>query len=202
MHREILTFLIIVVLTSGCSAVRYQHQTGYDYEPPSSVSVKKSKEYKVSLDEAWKAAVAVFATNNFQIKTMDKDSGIIAAEAFYNPSDMIDMVHPGRTIIIEYEMKEQMAPNGFVGSANPSYIRQNGVVTDSETYEVSRSTRESKYPVTAFLNLFLEESDNTVRINVNTKFQSNERVGGKVPSPVSNGTLEKEVFLFLDSRLL
>lgn len=190
MHKIILVILLVGMALSGCSAVRYQHQTGYDYEPPSSVKVEKSREYNVTFDEAWKAAVAVFATNNFQIKTMDKESGIIAAEAFYNPSDMIDMVYPGKTIIIKYETKEQMAPNGFVGSANPSYIRQHGVVTGSETYELSRSKRESKYPVTAFLNLFLEESDRSVLINVNTKFQSNERVGGKVPSPVSNGTLE------------
>jgi uncharacterized protein YceK len=202
MFKQILTFMIIWILISGCTAVRYQHQTVYDYKPTSSVNVKKAKEYNVSFDEAWKAAVAVFATNNFQIKTMDKESGIIAAEAFYNSSDMIDMVYPGKTIVIKYETKEQMAPNGFVGSANPNYVRLHGTVTNSETYEISRTEFESKYPVTAFLNLFLEVSDRGVRINVNTKFQTNKRIGGKVPSPVSNGTLEKEIFSFLDSRLL
>lgn len=197
--------IILVLLSmfmSGCTAMRYQQHTNIDYVPPTSISIKKSKEYSVDFESAWKASVAVFAMNNFQIKTMDKASGIIAAEAFYNPSDMIGMVSPGETVIVKYETEETMNPNGFVGSANPEYVRQNGTVTSARTYEVARTKKQSEYAVTALLNLFLLEKNGYVVINVNTKFQSAERIGKKVPQPISNGTLEKEIFEFLDSQLL
>jgi len=156
----------------------------------------------VDYEKAWKTAVAVFALNNFQIKTLDKDSGIIAAEAFYNPSDILDMVTTGETVTIQYQTEEKMVPDEFVGAGNPDYVRLHGRVKDSRTYEISRYSEQSKYAVTALLNIFLQNSaDSVVTINVNLKFQPQDRIGGKVPQPVSNGTLEKEIFKFLDNEL-
>ena len=202
MIRALISLCILSVCCTGCTAMRYQHHTEIDYIPPDVAQIQRSKTYVVDYEKAWKTAVAVFALNNFQIKTMDKDSGIIAAEAFYNPADMLEMVTTGQTVIIEYETEEKMVPNGFVGSGNPNYVRQYGNVKESKTYETSRLEAKSEYSVTAFLNLFLQSNEpNSVIFNVNVKFQTQERIGEKVPQPTSNGTLEKQIFGFLDEKL-
>lgn len=48
--------------------------------PPKSYSFDRSKTYPISKDEAWERLLGYFTSNNIQIKTIEKDSGVIYAE--------------------------------------------------------------------------------------------------------------------------
>lgn len=194
--------VLLVICFSGCTPIRYQYGKEYIYTPPEKTSFENSRTYSENYDQVWKACVAVFAINNFQIKTMDKESGIIAAEAFYNPSDMNEMVSTGKTTEVQIEIAEKMKPSGFVGSGNAEYVKQYGTVDSRTQREVSRKTYDSKYPVTAFLNILVRDNGGgAVIINVNSKFQTTDRIGGSIPAPASNGKLESSILGYLDSVL-
>jgi len=200
-HTKLIASLFLAVSLTACSAQRYTKFKVVSYVPPTPTRIQKEKSYNTEYNKAWKAAVAVFAFNNFQIKTMDKDAGLIAAEGFYNPSDSLSMIHPGTTVKRAGVRVEHMRPSGFAGCANPAYVRQHGKVVKKEVRQKVYKQR-STYPVTALLNLFLTQSTPaTITIRVNTKFQTRERIGDVIPSPVSNGTLEKGIFEFLDAKL-
>lgn len=193
---------LILLFLSGCTAMKYSQHTKITYVPPiEQDNLLKSKTYNTTYDKAWKAAVGVFAINNFQIKTMDKNSGIIAAESFLNPSDMMQIVIPGKTIISEFETEEKIVPTSYYRSADIEYVREHGRIAESKTYKIKEQKMDSKYNVTAFLNIFITQEKNKVRININTKYQTDERIGGSIPKPISTGLLEKNVITYLNTQL-
>jgi len=49
---------------------------------------------------------------------------------------------------------------------------------------------------------YFSSRNRVVVINVNTKFQSKESIGGKISRPVANETFEKESLDFLDPQLM
>ncbi|MDJ1632246.1 hypothetical protein [Rhizobium rhizogenes] len=48
--------------------------------PPKATVFKNSETFSVTKDQAWEKLLAFFTSNNVQIKTIEKDSGVIYAE--------------------------------------------------------------------------------------------------------------------------
>lgn len=48
--------------------------------PPKDYTFEKTKTYAITKDQAWEQLLGYFTTNNIQIKTIEKDSGVIYAE--------------------------------------------------------------------------------------------------------------------------
>tara|TARA_R110000787_G_scaffold236832_1_gene343340 strand:- start:320 stop:922 length:603 start_codon:yes stop_codon:yes gene_type:complete len=194
-------FGLFLLILCGCTPVRYIQDKKIVYTPHPKLDIERNKYYPVGFDRAWQAAVTVFALNNYQIKTMDKESGLLAAESFYNPADMADMVHPGTVETIFLETAQKMKPSGLMGAGNPEYVRQTGSVASSETYEVERKIDYAAYPVSSLLNILITRKGGGVNIFVNTKFQAQDRVAGTLPSPISNGKIEGKIFGQLGDQL-
>jgi hypothetical protein len=58
--------------------------------PPKQVSFKNSETYNLSKDETWERLLSFFTSNNVQIKTIEKDSGVIYAERSTIDASMAD----------------------------------------------------------------------------------------------------------------
>lgn len=71
--------------------------------PPKQVSFKNSETYNLSKDQAWERLLSFFTSNHVQIKTIEKDSGVIYAERSAIDASMADcgeaplMAEIGRT---------------------------------------------------------------------------------------------------------
>lgn len=69
MRKSALSFAIVSALALSACAT-----------PPASYNVVNNRVVPESKDVVWERVVSFFATNNLSIKTIEKDSGIIAAE--------------------------------------------------------------------------------------------------------------------------
>jgi hypothetical protein len=67
-RHQVAAIIACTLVLSGCVTA------------PSTYTFNKSRTYPESKEEIWQRAVEFFATNNLSIKTIEKDSGIIAAE--------------------------------------------------------------------------------------------------------------------------
>lgn len=74
--RGVLAVSILAVSLAGCVT------------PPKSFDVKASREYAADKEQIWQNLMRFFATNSIQIKTLEKESGVVFAErSFQTPSD-------------------------------------------------------------------------------------------------------------------
>lgn len=67
-RRGALASLLAIVFLSGCAS------------PPKVHSVEKTRMYNSDFEATWTRLIQYFSTNNIQIKTVEKASGIIYAE--------------------------------------------------------------------------------------------------------------------------
>ena len=67
---------IIMIFVAGCVSTKYL--------PPVQSNIQNEKIYDVSYDKLWAASVKVFADNLWDIRTIEKASGIIAGERVYD----------------------------------------------------------------------------------------------------------------------
>lgn len=58
--------------------------------PPKETAINNSRTYSISKDEAWERLLTFFTGNNIQIKTIEKDSGVIYAERAIVDTSMAD----------------------------------------------------------------------------------------------------------------
>jgi len=198
-YRSIL-FLVLAILLS-CTAYRYQNIVVEKYIPPDPKKIDNSKIYNTTFDKAWEAIVGAFAINNFQIKTINKESGIISAEVFYNESDHLDIIDTGQTEILTFRITEKMRPRGFYGSGNPAYIRKYGKVADKKKELINHQYKKSKYPVKTYFNIFAQKVSGGIKITLNTKMEGLEKINGENPSPQSTGIIEYSIFQYINNQL-
>lgn len=74
----IIALCVILQLTLGCASA------------PKRYLFDNSATVKSEFDKSWEAVISYFATKNISIKTLEKASGIIAAEVQAFPKDWID----------------------------------------------------------------------------------------------------------------
>ncbi len=80
LKQTLFVFLNIGIISMvGCSA----------YSPPRTYHVMRSKEYKITFEEAWSRMVRWFALSRISIKNMDKESGFISSEHNMNTGDTL-----------------------------------------------------------------------------------------------------------------
>lgn len=58
--------------------------------PPTQRAVENARTFPISKDQAWEALLIYFTSNNIQIKTIEKDSGVIYAERSLSDASMAD----------------------------------------------------------------------------------------------------------------
>ena len=78
-----LSAIVVALTVSACST------------PPATYNVKNSMSYQKSYDSVWEDIVSFLARNNFQIKNIAKDSGVIYAEAVRFDHSAADCGSPG-----------------------------------------------------------------------------------------------------------
>ena len=62
---------VAVLILTGCAT------------PPLTYNFDPALSYKTSKDIAWEGVMSFFSKNNIQIKTLEKDSGVVYAESMY-----------------------------------------------------------------------------------------------------------------------
>src|SRR3990172_3574058 len=67
---------IIMIFVAGCVSTKYL--------PPVQSNIQNEKIYNVSYDKLWAASVKIFADRVWDIKTIEKASGIIVGESTYD----------------------------------------------------------------------------------------------------------------------
>lgn len=58
--------------------------------PPKQTQFRNSQTYAMTKDEVWSRLLQFFTSNNIQIKTIEKDSGVIYAERAHADASMAD----------------------------------------------------------------------------------------------------------------
>lgn len=97
--------------------------------PPTQRSIENSRTFAVSKDQAWEALLSYFTSNNIQIKTIEKDSGVIYAERALSDASMADC----GAVPLAQEMSRPASLNVFVRETG------DGVqVTVNAQFEVTR----------------------------------------------------------------
>ena len=76
----------IAVLLSSCAS------------PPKMSQFEKTRIYQSGKDAVWEKLLAFFTANSIQIKTIEKDSGVIYAERAMADATMADCGQPGLAI--------------------------------------------------------------------------------------------------------
>ena len=186
------TGILCLSLASGFLGCAHESQVSYEtqsYLPPQAYKVQRSQTFKVDYDAAWKSAVSVFARHNLQIKTLDKQSGLLASESLYDSASRThNYVDPGVVVETWFSRTRRTVGGDYVLS--------------TEDEEVSSQKKLARYPMRVLLNIFIESLDvDSTRVTVNLSFSAQEEVGGKRPNPVSTGELEKLIFTQLGERL-
>jgi len=90
--------LVSMALLGGCAT------------PPKATNFEKSKTYSISKDMIWEKLISFFTSNNIQIKTIEKDSGVIYAERANADQSFADCGQPG----LAAEMARPATLNVFV----------------------------------------------------------------------------------------
>lgn len=84
--------------------------------PPKVSQFEKSRTYALSKDVVWERLLGFFTANSIQIKTIEKDSGVIYAERAMADGSMVDCGQPGLAI----EVGRPGSLNVFVRSVGSS----------------------------------------------------------------------------------
>src|SRR3972149_2690182 len=84
---KILNWVLIVMLASCATA-------------PATYNYEKSKSYSRTYDQIWEDVIGFFASRNIQIKTIEKDSGVIYAETNRFDEKLADCGHPGIASVV------------------------------------------------------------------------------------------------------
>lgn len=112
------TLLALVLLAAGCAT------------PPNIYTFDRTSTYPISKDEAWERLITYFTTNNIQIKTIEKDSGVIYAERALVDATIADCGQGGLAI----DVARAGGLNVFVRSISP---RETQVSVNSD-YKITR----------------------------------------------------------------
>lgn len=86
--KKVIYVFMLAVLT-GCMPPKYL--------PPTQSNIQNEKIYDAPYDKLWAASVKIFADRTWEIKTIEKVSGIIAGESMYNFGTSMDcgsIIHP------------------------------------------------------------------------------------------------------------
>ena len=68
---------VIIIIVAGVLAACATMPKTYEFE--------RAREYSASKDQIWSRLMELLTSQNIQIKTVEKDSGIVYAERFYGP---------------------------------------------------------------------------------------------------------------------
>lgn len=98
--------------------------------PPKTYNFDRSNTYPVSKDEAWERLLTYFTSNNIQIKTIEKDSGVIYAERALVDASTADCGQGGLAV----DVSRTGGLNVFVRSIGP---KQTQVSVNSD-YKITR----------------------------------------------------------------
>lgn len=98
--------------------------------PPKSYTFDRSNTYPISKDEAWERLLGYFTSNNIQIKTIEKDSGVIYAERALVDASIADCGQGGLAV----DVARAGGLNVFVRSVSP---RETQVSVNSD-YKITR----------------------------------------------------------------
>ncbi|RUM99436.1 hypothetical protein EET67_00535 [Pseudaminobacter arsenicus] len=77
-------------IKAACAMVALTFALAACATPPKQVSFKNSETYNLGKDETWERLLSYFTSNHVQIKTIEKDSGVIYAERSTIDASMAD----------------------------------------------------------------------------------------------------------------
>lgn len=118
MHFKIAAAVAATAMITSCAT------------PPATYSFDRSNTYPISKDEAWERLLGYFTTNNIQIKTIEKDSGVIYAERSMVDASIADCGEGG----LAMDVNRAGGLNVFVRSISP---RETQVSVNSD-YKITR----------------------------------------------------------------
>lgn len=116
---------------------------------PVKTEFNNTRQYSLSKDAAWEKVIEYFASNNIQIKTLEKESGIIAAEPGTVPSEFLNCGKPGLAI-----------PRNSFGVANV-FVKSTGsssTVTVNASYKQTREIDRRRFNVDCFSTGVFEQN--------------------------------------------
>ena len=187
----------------SCGATKEFDQVKFEYIAPDAQTVTNTRTYRAPYDQCWEAVVAFFAEKNITIHTIEKASGIIAAQRIY--ADVLhasEIVLPGVVITRTFHITQKKRPDGFVGSANPAYVREYGKVVEEKRELLSTTESPASYRVTMKFNVFARTTEaQEVLVSINIQYDPVDALHGRVPQPQSNGAFEAGFFKFLDRHI-
>jgi hypothetical protein len=99
--------------------------------PPKTYTFDKTRTYPISKDEAWERLLGYFTTNNIQIKTIEKDSGVIYAERALVDASIADCGDGGLTV----DVSRSGGLNVFVRAISPNETQ----VSVNSDYKITRT---------------------------------------------------------------
>ncbi len=203
---RILFFILLPMFfgsMTGCTAYKEYNRTDFSYQAPEAKQIRTSKVYTAPYDKVWESVISFFAERNITIQTIEKVSGIVAAQKMYGDlMDAIDLIEPGEVEAKTIRVTEKKEPAGWVGSANASYVREHGRVVDTQEEVIETTTGRALYRIAIKFNVFCRKNQSdSVAVSINLQFEPAESVHGAVPRPVSKGWFEAQFFEYLDRRI-
>ncbi|MBX3584748.1 MAG: hypothetical protein KF810_22970 [Rhizobiaceae bacterium] len=108
----------LLIALSGCGT------------PPKQYTFERTKTYSATKDEIWTRLISYFTSNNIQIKTIEKDSGVIYAERSMVDASIADCGQGG----LAADVVRTGGLNVFVQSLEPNKTQ----VSVNSDYKITR----------------------------------------------------------------
>lgn len=111
-----LAFIVIgLLLISACATA------------PSTYGIDNSRVYNKPYDEVWSDVMGFFTTSNIQIKTVEKESGIVYAESMRFTDQQADCGTPGINKVVGRQMSlnifvKENSDNQTAATVNTNFI--------------------------------------------------------------------------------
>ena len=195
--------LIICCVICGCTTYRYSNRQEFVYLASQQRQINNQRTFDATFDKVWEAIVAYFAKNNISIETIEKASGIIAAQKIFSTAqEAIQYVDPGLVKVRDIEIKEKMQPREYFGSANPDYIRRYGKVVGVEERIIREHDIPANYGLILKFNVFCKKEDgNKINVQINTELVPTSLIYDYQPVPRTTGFLEIQFLNYIDDYL-
>lgn len=121
MRRTLATALLASMLATGCAT------------PPKPTAFDNSLTINRSKDQVWESVISYFTANNIQVKTIEKDSGVIYAERQSFDTRSGVLADCGKSAI-EVDVGSTVSLNLFARAVSPSVTE----VTVNAQFQVVR----------------------------------------------------------------
>lgn len=190
--------LLALASLHSCSASRYVFDVTQSYIPPATpdqprnATTVKGEEF----DALWERVIAFFATNQIPIDTLEKASGIVVAKRIVTSlADAATFADLGQIRTTAQQVREDLSPAQFEGSANASIVRATGNVTSrSNVGEPLVFNTKADYRLSIAFNVFVRRfaGGDAIEVAINSSVAADERitlVGGTTrwsPSKIEN----------------